>query len=122
LGDRNEHLPTVYGYDEFFGKGDKLGTEVEHKNYIDGVDNLDYWTGKSDKSARDEYIYIEDKDGNTLDGSKTYRLNVPANAPARQYWTPTDPKCDFEILFRFYGPLPSLFDKSCKLRDVEPMN
>ena len=42
---------------ERIAKGDKLGTEVEHKNYIDGVNNLDYWTGKSDKSARDEYIY-----------------------------------------------------------------
>jgi hypothetical protein len=114
---------------------------------------------------------LEDKDGNSLDGSKTYRLNVPANAPVRQYWsatlydrethaliremshaarssqspglqvnangsvdlyfgpkapagkeanwTPTDPKGEFEILFRFYGPLPSLFDKSWKLPDLE---
>lgn len=38
-------------------EGDKLGTAVLHKNHIDGVDNLDYWTGKSEKSARDEYIY-----------------------------------------------------------------
>jgi arylsulfatase A-like enzyme len=42
---------------ERIAKGDKLDTDVEHKNYIDGVNNLDYWTGKSDKSARDEYIY-----------------------------------------------------------------
>ncbi len=116
---------------------------------------------------------IEDKEGNPLDGSKTYRLNVPANAPAKQYWsatlydrdthalirqmshaarssqtpglqvntdgsvdlyfgpkapagkesnwTPTDPKGEFEILFRFYGPLPSLFDKTWVLPDVEPV-
>jgi len=114
---------------------------------------------------------LEDKAGNTLDGSKTYRLNVPANAPVRQYWsatlydrethalirevshaarssqspglqvntdgsvdlyfgptapegkesnwTPTDPKGEFEVLFRFYGPLPSLFDKTWVLPDVE---
>ncbi|XZE18204.1 DUF1254 domain-containing protein [Pirellulaceae bacterium SH449] len=114
---------------------------------------------------------IDDKDGLPLNGSKTYRLNVPANAPVRQYWsatlydqtthalirevshagrssqspglqvnvdgsvdlyfgptapagkesnwTPTDPNSDFEILFRFYGPLPSLFDKSWVLTDVE---
>lgn len=114
---------------------------------------------------------IEDKAGNTLDGSKTYRLNVPANAPIRQYWSatlydrethaliremshaarssqtpglmvnkdgsvdlyfgptaptgkesnwvPTDPKGEFEILFRFYGPLPALFDKSWVLPDIE---
>jgi arylsulfatase A-like enzyme len=42
---------------ERIAKGDTLGTEVEKKNYIDGVDNLDDLTGKSDKSARDEYLY-----------------------------------------------------------------
>jgi hypothetical protein len=114
---------------------------------------------------------LEDKQGQALDGAKTYRLNVPANAPVRQYWsatlydrhthaliremshagrssqspgllvnadgsvdlyfgpkapagkesnwTPTDPRAEFEILFRFYGPLPSLFDKSWVLPDVE---
>jgi arylsulfatase len=30
---------------------------VEHKNHIDGVNNLDYWTGAAQESARDEYIY-----------------------------------------------------------------
>ena len=112
-----------------------------------------------------------DKDGKPLDGSKTYRLNVPAKAPIRQYWSatlydrdthalirkmshaarssqsqglqinkdgsidlyfgpkapegkesnwsPTDPQAKFEILFRFYGPLPSLFDKTWVLPDVE---
>ena len=116
---------------------------------------------------------IEDKEGNPLDGSKTYRLNVPANAPVRQYWsatlydrdthaliremahaarssqtpglqvntdgsvdlyfgpkapagkelnwTPTDPNGEFEILFRFYGPLPPLFEKTWVLPDVEPV-
>lgn len=114
---------------------------------------------------------IDDKEGQTLNGGKTYRLNVPANAPVRQYWsatlydgtthaliremphagrssqspglqvnadgsvdlyfgpkapsgkesnwTPTDPNGEFEILFRFYGPLPSLFDKTWVLPDVE---
>jgi len=118
-------------------------------------------------------LALEDKDGQLLDGSKTYKLNVPANAPVRQYWsatlydlsthaliretshagrssqspglqvnadgsvdlyfgpkapagkeanwTPTDPKGKFEILFRFYGPLPSLFDKTWVLPDVELM-
>jgi hypothetical protein len=114
---------------------------------------------------------LEDKDGQLLDGSKNYKLTVPANAPVRQYWsatlydlsthaliremshagrssqspglqvnadgsvdlyfgpkapegkeanwTPTDPKGKFEVLFRFYGPLPSLFDKSWVLPDIE---
>lgn len=116
-------------------------------------------------------VSLEDKEGNTLDGSKTYKLNVPANAPVRQYWsatlydrethalirnmshaarssqspglqvnedgsvdlffgpqapagketnwTPTDPKGKFEVMFRFYGPLPALFEKSWVLPDVE---
>jgi hypothetical protein len=116
---------------------------------------------------------MEDKDGKPLDGSKTYRLNVPANAPIKQYWsatlydrdthaliremshaarssqspglqvnadgsvdlyfgptapagkesnwTPTNPKGEFEVLFRFYGPLPKLFDKSWVLPDIEPV-
>ena len=37
--------------------GDSLGTDVENKGYIDGLNNLDYWTGKTNESARDEYIY-----------------------------------------------------------------
>ncbi len=32
---------------------------------------------------------LEDKEGKPLDGSKTYRLKVPANAPAKQYWSAT---------------------------------
>lgn len=116
-------------------------------------------------------VGMVDRDGKPLDGSKTYRLNVPANAPIRQYWsatlydrethalirnvshaarssqskglqvnkdgsvdlyfgpkapegresnwTPTDPNGEFEILFRFYGPLPTLFDKTWVLPDIE---
>jgi hypothetical protein len=114
---------------------------------------------------------IDDQNGQTLDGGQNYRLNVPANAPVRQYWsatlydqtthalirevshagrssqspglqvnadgsvdlyfgptapagketnwTPTDPKAQFEILFRFYGPLPPLFNKTWVLPDVQ---
>jgi hypothetical protein len=34
-------------------------------------------------------------------------------------WVPTDPDGNFEVLFRFYGPKPSLFDKSWQLPDVQ---
>ena len=34
-------------------------------------------------------ISIRDKDGEAFDGSKTYRLTVPANAPIEQYWSVT---------------------------------
>lgn len=34
-------------------------------------------------------ISIRDKDGDAFDGSKTYHLTVPANAPVEQYWSVT---------------------------------
>ncbi|SDF86590.1 DUF1214 domain-containing protein [Terriglobus roseus] len=34
-------------------------------------------------------ISIKDKDGNAFDGSKTYKLTVPPNAPVKQYWSLT---------------------------------
>ncbi len=34
-------------------------------------------------------ISIKDRDGESLDGSKAYRLRVPANAPVEQYWSVT---------------------------------
>ncbi len=114
---------------------------------------------------------IKDKSGQNFDGSRTYRLTVPADAPAKQYWSatvydrathglirdmlrsgrgsqsrglqknadgsvdiyfgpkppagkdpnwvPTNPSGQFEVLFRFYGPEKSLFDKTWKLPDIE---
>jgi hypothetical protein len=34
-------------------------------------------------------VSLRDKDGNPFDGSKTYRLTVPANPPVEQYWSAT---------------------------------
>jgi hypothetical protein len=34
-------------------------------------------------------ISIRDKDGESFDGAKTYRLSVPPNAPVEQYWSVT---------------------------------
>jgi hypothetical protein len=34
-------------------------------------------------------ISIKDKDGESFDGGKTYRLTVPPNAPVEQYWSAT---------------------------------
>ncbi len=114
---------------------------------------------------------IQDRDGQLFDGSQTYRLTVPANAPVSQYWSatvydrathtllrdvswvgrssqtpgiqtnadgsvdvyfgpaapagkasnwiPTKAGRPFEVLVRFYGPQPPLFDKSWALPDVE---
>jgi hypothetical protein len=38
--------------------------------------------------AGSQYAYATtDKDGDYLDGSKTYRLNIPANPPAKDFWS-----------------------------------
>lgn len=34
-------------------------------------------------------MQIVDKDGNPLDGNSSYKLNVPANVPVKQYWSMT---------------------------------
>ena len=44
----------------------------------------------------------------------------PAAQPAKHSnWIPTSPHGKFEILFRFYGPEKSLFEKTWRLPDVE---
>ena len=47
-------------------KGDRVGTDTVKKNYLDGVNNLDYWTGKSEKSARNEFIYWAEASPNAI--------------------------------------------------------
>jgi len=37
-------------------------------------------------------------------------------------WVPTDPKRGFEVLFRFYGPEKSLFEKKWALPDLEKIS
>lgn len=119
-------------------------------------------------------IYLlsgKDKDDQSLNGSKTYRLHVPTEVPTKQYWSatvydrqthaliknlarascasndksvqknadgsvdvyfgpqspagkesnwiPSDPKREFEVLFRLYGPEKALFEKTWKLGDIE---
>ena len=40
--------------------GDDLGTDTTYRVYIDGVDQLDYWTGASPTSARDHILYYSE--------------------------------------------------------------
>ncbi len=41
--------------------GDKMG-DMTYKVHLDGYNNLDYWTGKTEKSARREYFYYDETD------------------------------------------------------------
>ncbi len=55
------------------------------------------------------------------DGSIDVYFGPSAPAGKEANWAPRDPKGEFELMFRFYGPTPALFDKSWKLPDVEEM-
>ncbi len=53
-------LATAAGAPDIVGRlavGDDLGTGTVKRAHIDGVDNLPYWTGKADESARRFHIY-----------------------------------------------------------------
>ena len=56
-----------------------------------------------------------DKDGNYLDGSKLYRLNIPANVPAKDFWSIVvyDPQTRSQL--QTGQPLPA---KNNKLHDL----
>jgi hypothetical protein len=53
------------------------------------------------------------------DGSVDIYFGPMPPAGRESNWIPTDPQGRFEVLFRFYGPTPALFDRSWKLTDIE---
>ena len=57
---------------------------------VDARGLTDYWAFSTVKHLGAGQFYlmsIRDKTGQRFDGSKTYRLTVPTNAPAKQYWS-----------------------------------
>ena len=48
-----------------------------------------YFSAKHLGEGQYYLMTIKDKDGNSLDGSATYRLHVPPNPPVRLYWSAT---------------------------------
>lgn len=59
-----------------------------------------------------QYAYVEkDKGGNYLDGGKTYKLNIPANVPAKDFWSVViyDPQTRSEL--KTSQPFPSKNNK-----------
>ena len=46
---------------ERLAKGDNVGTATVHRCYIDRLNNLDYWTGKSEKSKRDVFSIMQNR-------------------------------------------------------------
>jgi hypothetical protein len=60
-------------------------------------------------------IAFADKSGNPFDGAKNYRLNIPANAPAKNFWSVVvyDPQTRSEL--QTSQPFPSKNDKRDKM-------
>jgi len=56
------------------------------------------------------------------DGSVDVYFGPKPPAGQESNWVPTDPKREFEVLFRAYGPQKPLFDRTWKLPDVEESN
>jgi hypothetical protein len=66
--------------------------------------------------AGSQYAFgILDKDGNYLDGAKNYKLNIPANVPAKNFWSIVvyDPQTRSEL--QTSQPLPSIQSQRAKL-------
>jgi len=53
------------------------------------------------------------------DGSVDVFFGPRAPDGKESNWVPTSPTGEFEVLFRFYGPEKSLFEKKWKLPDIE---
>jgi hypothetical protein len=53
------------------------------------------------------------------DGSVDLWLGPTAPKGWERNWLPTDPSRRYELMARFYGPEPALFDGSWKLQEVE---
>jgi hypothetical protein len=53
------------------------------------------------------------------DGSTDIYFGPSGPAGKESNWGPTDPKRQFELLFRLYDPKKELFGKTWKLSDVE---
>jgi hypothetical protein len=53
------------------------------------------------------------------DGSLDIYFGPTPQAGRESNWIPTNAQGRFEVLFRFYGPTPALFDRSWKLTDIE---
>lgn len=90
-----------------------------------------YWSATA--YARDNHALIRDTPWSSrssqspglkpnADGSVDITFGPTAPAGDNSNWVPTDATAEFEVLFRFYGPKPTLFDKSWVLPDIEKVS
>lgn len=74
----------IEGQSDNFARNDSYPTDARAITYSMG------YVGIKHLGAGQFYMMaLRDKNGDKLDGGKAYRLTVPANAPAKQYWSAT---------------------------------
>jgi hypothetical protein len=74
----------VEGMPTFFSRPDSYPTDGRGVTY-----SMAYFSAKHLGAGQFYLMTIKDKDGRPFDGGSTYRLNVPANAPVKLYWSVT---------------------------------
>ena len=89
------------GMSTFFADPDSYPVDSRGTMYT-----LGFFSAKHFGAGQAYLTTFKDKDGDKLDGSTAYRLNVPANAPVRQYWSATVYDRDTHALIR-NAPWPS---------------
>ncbi len=83
------------GMPTFFAKPDSYPIDGRAVTY-----SMAYFSAKQLGAGQFYLMAIKDKDGRRLDGSKTYRLRIPANAPVKLYWSATVYDADTHALIR----------------------
>ena len=84
---KNWHWVTLYASD---GESESYSQLDERLHYTYGAIYTSPFIGTKHAGPGSTYIQaFQDKDGNRLDGGKSYRLHVPANAPATAFWSLT---------------------------------
>src|SRR5678816_3650389 len=68
----------------FFGDPNSYPTDARAVTY-----SMAYFSAKHLGTGQFYLMTIKDKAGRRLDGGKSYRLTVPANAPVKLYWSAT---------------------------------
>ena len=74
----------VQGLSTFYANPDTYPIDSRGTAYT-----LGFFSAKHFGAGQAYLMTFKDKDGNSLSGGTIYRLNVPANAPVRQYWSAT---------------------------------
>ena len=86
---------------------------TERKQFIDGVNNLDYWLGKTEESARDNFIYYHESTVRAI-RYKQWKLNFETS---ENYYDPYV-KQKFPVIFNLHMDPFESFDGLTDRSDI----